>query len=127
MRYLGVGDILENIKQTPKRLVDAAKLLLSDQAILYYVTKFPAGARLLKRLQAEVQREYNEYRAKRSTLEAEYAKFGDPASSYYDATEAARIEAEVTALDEEWAQTQQRANEALDRIVQQFRDNVPII
>ena len=126
-RYLGVGDILENIKQTPKRLVNAAKLLLSDQAILYYVTKFPAGARLLKNLQAQIQREYNEYREKRSRLEAEYAKFGDPASSYYDATEAARIEAEVLALDEEWAQTQHRANEALDRIVQQFRDNVPII
>ena len=126
-RWLGVGDILENIKQTPTRLVAAGKLLLSDQAILYYVTKFPQGANLLKQLRAQVKQEYDEYRAKRSQLEAEFAKFGDPASSYYDAQEAARIEAEVAALDEEFSQAQQRANEKLDRIVAQFRDNVPFL
>ena len=126
-RWLGVGDILENIKQTPTRLVAAAKLLLSDQAILYYVTRFPAAANLLRQLKERVRQEYEEYRTKRSQLEAEFAKFGDPASSYYDPQEAARIEAEVSALDEEWAQTQQRANEALDAIVAQVRDNVPFL
>ena len=68
----------------------------------------------------------NDYRSKRTKLEAEFAKFGDPASNYYDAQEAARIEAEISALDEQFTQLQQRAKEAIDAAVEQFRDNVPL-
>ena len=73
-----------------------------------------------------MQTEYNDYRSKRTKLEAEFAKFGDPASNYYDAQEAARIEAEISALDEQFTQLQQRAKEAIDAAVEQFRDNVPL-
>ena len=125
-KWLGVGDIFENIKQTPARLKQAVELLLSDRAVIYYITRFPQGRRVFEQLKREVQAEYNEYRSKRSKLEAEFAKFGDPASNYYDAQEAARIEAEISALDEQFTQLQQRAKEAIDAAVEQFRDNVPL-
>ena len=125
-KWLGVGDIFENIKQTPARLKQAVELLLSDRAVIYYITRFPQGRRTFERLKREVQTEYNDYRSKRTKLEAEFAKFGDPASNYYDAQEAARIEAEISALDEQFTQLQQRAKEAIDAAVEQFRDNVPL-
>ena len=125
-KWLGVGDIIDNIKQTPARLKQAVELLLSDRAVIYYITRFPQGRRTFERLKREVQTEYNDYRSKRTKLEAEFAKFGDPASNYYDAQEAARIEAEISALDEQFTQLQQRAKEAIDAAVEQFRDNVPL-
>lgn len=126
-KWLGVGDLLDAVKKTPERLVAAAKLLVSDQAILYYVQKFPQGRMLFMQLKTQVKQEYDDYRAARSELEARYAKFGDPASSYYDPQEAAAIEAEVQALDEQWEETQRRAQEKLDQIVATFRDNVPFL
>ena len=125
-KWLGVGDIFDNIKQTPARLKQAVELLLSDRAILYYITRFPMGRKAFERIKREMQEEYAAYRLNRSKLEAEYTKFGDPASNYYDAQEAARIEAEISALDEQFTQLQERAKEALDAAVQRFRDNVPL-
>lgn len=125
-KWLGVGDIFENIKQTPARLKGAVELLLSDRAVLYYITRFPQGRRVFEQIKRQVQEEYQKYNTERSRLEAEYAKFGDPASNYYDAQEAARIEAEISALDEQFTQKQERAKEAIDAAVAQFRDNVPL-
>lgn len=126
-KWLGVGDILENIVKTPKRLANAAKFLISDRAILYYVQKFPQGASLLQNLRASARKEYDEYRSKRSLLEAEYAKFGDPASSYYDPEKEPIITAQIEALDEEWRQTEIRIQQVLDSLVDRFRDNVPFL
>lgn len=126
-KWLGVGDIIENILNTPKRLINAAKFLTSDTAILYYIQRFPQTAGLLRTLRAQVKREYEEYRQKRSLLEAEYAKFGDPASSYYDAQKEPIILAQITALDEEWEETEIRIQQKLDSIVQTVRDEVPFL
>jgi hypothetical protein len=126
-KWLGVGDIIENILKTPGRLKNAAKFLTSDTAILYYIQRFPQAATLLRSLRAQVKRDYDEYRQKRSLLEAEYAKFGDPASSYYDPQKEPIIMAQITALDEEWEQTEIRLQQGLDGIVQQFRDKVPFL
>jgi len=126
-KWLGVGDIIENIFKTPKRLLNTAKFLTSDTAILYYIQRFPQTASLLRSMRAQVKREYEEYRQKRSLLEAEYAKFGDPASSYYDAQKEPIILDQITALDEGWEQTEIRTQQMLDSIIQRVRDDVPFL